>query len=66
MSVIYAQPAIQWQKSLGGTAFEEGNSFITAMDMSSEFVYAACADNTIRSYPVKTSYFEKIFTQNVI
>ena len=30
-----------------------------------EFIYAACADKTVRFYPVKTSWFEKIMTSKI-
>lgn len=41
------------------------NTVITALDMNSDFIYASGGDNTIRCYPIKTSYFEKIFEQNL-
>ena len=41
------------------------NSVITSLDMNNDFIYASCADNAIRCYPVKTSYFEKIFSQSL-
>jgi energy-coupling factor transporter ATP-binding protein EcfA2 len=41
------------------------NSVINTMDVSGDFIYAACADHSIRSYPVKTSYFEKVLSKNI-
>ncbi len=41
------------------------NSVINALDMNPDFIYVACADNSLRCYPLKTTYFEKIFAQNL-
>lgn len=41
------------------------NSVITGLAMSNEFLYVSCADKTIRYYPIKTSWFENIFTTNI-
>ncbi len=52
--------------SESGKPIEINNtSVVTSLGMNSDFIYAACADNGIRCYPVKTSYFEKIFSQNL-
>lgn len=32
---------------------------------SDDFIYVACADKTIRYYPIKTSWFEKTFNTNI-
>ncbi len=41
------------------------NSGINALTLNNgEFIYVACADKTIRYYPIKTAWFEKIFTAN--
>lgn len=41
-------------------------SGVTALSViNGEFIYVACADKIIRRYPVKTSWFEKIFSSNI-
>jgi WD40 repeat protein/energy-coupling factor transporter ATP-binding protein EcfA2 len=42
------------------------NSSINALAVNSDdYIYVNCADKTIRYYPVKTSWFEKIFTSKI-
>lgn len=41
------------------------NSPATGVSISSEFIYISCVDNTMRSYPYRTSYFEKIFSDKI-
>jgi energy-coupling factor transporter ATP-binding protein EcfA2 len=42
------------------------NSSIKAISIhKGEFIYVACADKTIKMYPIKTSWFEKIFATNI-
>jgi energy-coupling factor transporter ATP-binding protein EcfA2 len=41
-------------------------SSVTCLSIvNGEFIYVACADKTIRRYPVKTSWFEKLFASNI-
>ncbi len=42
------------------------NSSINSLAVNNgEYIYAACADKTIRYYPIKTSWFEKIFASKI-
>ena len=42
------------------------NSSINALAVNSDdYIYVACADKTTRYYPIKTSWYEKIFATNI-
>jgi WD40 repeat protein len=42
------------------------NSIINALAVNNgDYIYAACADKTIRFYPIRTTWFEKIFATKI-
>lgn len=41
------------------------NSLVNGMSLGSQYVFVGCADNSLRTYPYHTSFFENIFAQNL-